>query len=98
MSLSLVNLFQDNLTAGLGFIAVALVYFGGWRPLGILIGALLFSFINSLQLFMQVLKVGISSDLANMLPYLITIIVLMFPINRARQPAALNKPFERGEN
>ncbi len=98
MSLSLVNLFQDNLTAGLGFIAVALVYFGGWRPLGILIGALLFSAINSLQLFMQVTKVGISPDLANMLPYIITIIVLMFPINRARQPAALNKPFERGEN
>jgi simple sugar transport system permease protein len=92
-----VNLFQDNLTAGLGF-AVALVYFGGWRPAGILIGALLFSFINSLQLFMQVTKVGISADLANMLPYIITIIVLMFPINRARQPAALNKPFERGEN
>jgi len=98
MSLSLVNLFQDNLTAGLGFIAVALVYFGGWRPLGILIGALLFSTINSLQLFMQVLKVGISPDLANMLPYIITIIALMFPINRARQPAALNKPFERGES
>jgi general nucleoside transport system permease protein len=98
MSLSLVNLFQDNLTAGLGFIAVALVYFGGWRPLGILVGALLFSAINSLQLFMQVLKVGISPDLANMLPYIITILVLMFPINRARQPAALNKPFERGEN
>ena len=98
ISLSLVNLFQDNLTAGLGFIAVALVYFGGWRPAGILIGALLFSAITALQLFMQVLKVGISPDLANMLPYLITIIVLMFPINRARQPAALNKPFERGEN
>ncbi len=98
MSLALVNLFQDNLTAGLGFIAVALVYFGGWRPLGILIGALLFSAINSLQLFMQVLKVGISSDLAVMLPYIVTIVVLMFPINRARQPAALNKPFERGEN
>ncbi len=98
MSLSLVNLFQDNLTAGLGFIAVALVYFGGWRPTGILVGALLFSAINSLQLFMQVTKVGISPDLANMLPYIITILVLMFPINRARQPAALNKPFERGEN
>ena len=98
ISLSLVNLFQDNLTAGLGFIAVALVYFGGWRPTGILVGALLFSAITALQLFMQVTKVGISPDLANMLPYLITIIVLMFPINRARQPAALNKPFERGEN
>jgi general nucleoside transport system permease protein len=98
MSLALVNLFQDNLTAGLGFIAVALVYFGGWRPVGILIGALLFSTITSLQLFMQVSKVGISPDLANMLPYIITIIALMFPINRARQPAALNKPFERGES
>ena len=98
LSLSLVNLFQDNLTAGLGFIAVALVYFGGWRPTGILIGALLFSAITAVQLFMQVTKVGISPDVANMLPYIITIIVLMFPINRARQPAALNKPFERGEN
>jgi general nucleoside transport system permease protein len=98
MSLATVKLFQDNLTAGLGFIAVALVYFGGWRPLGILIGALLFSTINSLQNFMQVLNVGISPDLAVMLPYIITIVALMFPINRARQPAALNKPFERGEN
>ncbi len=98
MSLATVKLFQDNLTAGLGFIAVALVYFGGWRPLGILIGALLFSTITSLQNFMQVLNVGISPDLAVMLPYIITIVALMFPINRARQPAALNKPFERGEN
>jgi simple sugar transport system permease protein len=98
MSLATVKLFQDNLTAGLGFIAVALVYFGGWRPLGILIGALLFSTISSLQNFMQVLNVGISPDLAVMLPYIVTIVALMFPINRARQPAALNKVFERGEN
>jgi simple sugar transport system permease protein len=98
MSLATVKLFQDNLTAGLGFIAVALVYFGGWRPSGIVIGALLFSTITSLQNFMQVLGVGISPDLAVMLPYILTIIALMFPINRARQPAALNKPFERGEN
>jgi simple sugar transport system permease protein len=98
MSLATVKLFQDNLTAGLGFIAVALVYFGGWRPLGILIGALLFSTITSLQNFMQVLNVGIPPDLAIMLPYIVTIVALMFPINRARQPAALNKPFERGEN
>ena len=40
---ALVNLFQENLTAGMGFIAVALVYFGGWRPVGIMAGALLFS-------------------------------------------------------
>lgn len=98
LSLSLVNLFQENLTAGLGFIAVALVYFGGWRPLGILGGALLFSTVNSLQLWLQVLGAEIKSDILVMLPYILTIVALAFAANRARQPAALNKPFERGEN
>ena len=62
LSLALANLFQENLTAGLGFIAVALVYFGGWRPLGIMLGALLFSTVNSFQLWMQVLGVNVPSD------------------------------------
>jgi simple sugar transport system permease protein len=98
LSLSLVNLFQENLTAGLGFIAVALVYFGGWRPLGILGGALLFSTVNALQLWMQVLGADIKSDVLIMLPYILTIVALAIAVNRVRQPAALNKPFERGEN
>lgn len=98
LSTSLVNLFQENLTAGLGFIAVALVYFGGWRPVGILVGALLFSTVNAFQLWMQVLGVKIPSDVAIMLPYLLTIAALVAVTNRIRQPAALNKPFERGEN
>lgn len=98
LSIALVNLFQENLTAGQGFIAVALVYFGGWRPLGIMGGALLFSIVNAFQLWMQVLGVRIPSDVAVMLPYLLTIAALAVTVNRARQPAALNKPFERGEN
>jgi simple sugar transport system permease protein len=98
LSIALVNLFQDNLTAGQGFIAVALVYFGGWSPWGVMGGALLFSIVNSLQLWMQVLGVNISSDVAVMLPYLLTIAALMVTVNRVRQPAALNKPFERGES
>jgi simple sugar transport system permease protein len=98
LSIAIVNLFQDNLTAGQGFIAVALVYFGGWNPWGVLGGALLFSVVNSFQLWMQVLGVKISSDVAVMLPYLLTIAALTISVNRARQPAALNKPFERGES
>jgi simple sugar transport system permease protein len=98
LSIALVNLFQENLTAGQGFIAVALVYFGGWKPLGIMGGALLFSTVNAFQLWMQVLGVKISSDVAVMLPYLLTIAALAITVNRVRQPAALNKPFERGEN
>ena len=98
LSISLLNLFQDNLTAGQGFIAVALVYFGGWSPVGVLGGALLFSVVNSFQLWMQVLGVKIPSSVAVMLPYLLTIAALTVTANRMRQPAALNKPFERGEN
>jgi ABC-type uncharacterized transport system permease subunit len=98
LSIALVNLFQDNLTAGQGFIAVALVYFGGWSPWGVMGGALLFSIVNSFQLWMQVLGVKISSDVAVMLPYLLTIAALTVTVNRVRQPAALNKPFERGES
>jgi general nucleoside transport system permease protein len=98
LSLALLNLFQENMTAGMGFIAVALVYFGGWRPLGIMWGALLFSTVNAFQLWMQVLGVRIPSDIAVMLPYLLTIAALAFAANRARQPAALNVPFERGTN
>jgi ABC-type uncharacterized transport system permease subunit len=98
LSIALVNLFQDNLTAGQGFIAVALVYFGGWSPWGVMGGALLFSIVNSIQLWMQVLGVKIPSDVAVMLPYLLTIAALAVTVNRARQPAALDKPFERGES
>jgi simple sugar transport system permease protein len=96
LSISLLNLFQENMTAGMGFIAVALVYFGGWRPLGVMWGALLFSTVNSIQLWMQVLGVNISANVAVMLPYLLTIGALMFSAKRARQPAGLNVPFERG--
>ena len=83
------------MTNGLGFIAVALVYFGGWRPLGVLLGSLLFATVNALQLWVQVKGIPIPSDLAVMLPYLLTIVVLIFAASQIKQPAALNKPFER---
>ncbi len=107
LSLALLNLFQENMTAGMGVIAVALVYFGGWRPTGILGGALLFSTVNAFQLRMQVQGVQLPpifgvqvpfQDVANMLPYLLTIIALAVSMNRQRQPAGLNVPFERGTN
>ena len=95
LSIALLNVFQQNMTSGMGFIAVALVYFGGWRPLGILLGALLFSMVNSLQLWMQVLGVPIPSDIAVMLPYILTIVALVLTVQRVRAPSALTKPFER---
>lgn len=97
LSIALLNVFQQNLTSGLGFIAVALVYFGRWRPVGVLLGALLFSFVNALQLQASVIAPNIPSEFAVMAPYAITIIALVFASKQTEKPTALTKPFERGE-
>ena len=97
LSIALLNVFQQNMTSGMGFIAVALVYFGAWRPLGVLGGALLFSMVMALQLWVQV-KAGnafIPSDIAVMMPYVLTILVLVISASKVRAPSALTKPFER---
>jgi ABC-type uncharacterized transport system permease subunit len=95
LSTALLNVFQQNMTSGLGFIAVALVYFGAWRPWGVLAGALLFSMVNALQLWIQVLGIPVPSDIAVMMPYILTILVLVVSVSRVRAPSALTKPFER---
>lgn len=97
LSIALLNVFQQNLTSGMGFIAVALVYFGGWNPSGILLGSLLFSTVNALQLWVQVLGIPIPADFATMMPYVLTILALIFAVRKVNQPAALSKIFERGE-
>ena len=98
LSIALLNVFQQNLTSGQGFIAVALVYFGGWQPFRVMLGALLFSMVNALQLWIQILGIPLSSDLAVMMPYILTIVALVLAARlTVTQPAALTKPFERGE-
>ena len=91
------GIFQQNLTNGIGFIAVALVYFGAWRPTGVLGGALLYGAVGSVVLKLKALNVIPKSwsDIAAMAPAVVTIVVLVFVARRARQPAALGKPFLR---
>lgn len=95
LSIGLLNVFKQNMTSGQGFIAVALVYFGGWRPVGVLMGALLFSMVNALQLWVQIKNIPIPSDFAIMMPYVLTILALVIAVKRERPPRALSKPFER---
>ncbi len=98
LSIALLNVFQNNLTAGQGFIAVALVYFGAWKPFRVMLGCLLFSMVNALQLWIQVLGIPLPSDIALMMPYVLTIVALIFAARQiVIQPAALTRPFERGE-
>ncbi len=95
LSVGLLNVFQQNMTAGQGFIAVALVYFGAWKPFGVLTGALLFSLVNALQLWIQVLGIPIPSEFAVMMPYILTIVVLALSLSKGKGPSALTKAFER---
>ncbi len=98
LSIALLGIFQQNLTNGQGFIAVALVYFGAWRPVGVMGGALLYGLVAALVLAGN--TTGIipksASDIAAMMPALLTILALVIATRRVHQPAALTKPYERG--
>ena len=92
-----VGIFQQNLTSGQGFIAVALVYFGAWRSSGVMAGALLFGVVSSTVLQLKTLGiiVGANSTIAAMAPAILTIVVLVLVSRRIGAPSALTVPFER---
>lgn len=96
LSLVQAKLFADDMIAGRGFIAVALVYFGRWNPWGVLGGALLFSVAQALQLAVQVRGIAFPYEFAVMLPYVLVIIVLAASRGgKGREPAELGRPFHR---
>jgi simple sugar transport system permease protein len=92
------GIFQENLTQSEGFIAVALVYFGAWRPTGVMGGSVLYGL--AIAVVLEWKSLGIiplsASDLAATAPAVITILALLTVARRFRQPAALGKPYERG--
>jgi simple sugar transport system permease protein len=92
------GIFQENLTQSAGFIAVALVYFGAWRPTGVMFGALLYGLTEAVILSWKGLGIiPLSmSELASTAPAVITVLALLTTARRFRQPAALGKPYERG--
>jgi ABC-type uncharacterized transport system permease subunit len=92
-----VAIFQQNLTAGQGFIAIALVYFGAWRPVGVMAGALLFGVVSAVVVRLKTLGIveGAASSLLSMAPAVLTIVVLVIVSGRFAAPAALTKPFDR---
>ena len=94
------RVWSDNLTAGRGWIAIALVIFASWRPMLLLPGALLFGFIDSLNIQLQTLGIKLSTDILGMLPYVITLIALTLVWVRQRRggrgvPLSLGVPYER---
>lgn len=88
--------FDDLMTNGKGFIALAAMIFGKWTPFGALAGALLFSASDALQIKIQGFSFDLPSQFIQMLPYVITVVVLAGVIGRARPPAAVGKPYDSG--
>jgi general nucleoside transport system permease protein len=92
----------EGMTAGRGWIAIALVIFAGWNPAWAVGGAYLFGGVQAGQFQLQSVGVGVSPFFLNMLPYLFTVIVLViasgdFARKRIGAPAALGRPFMREE-
>jgi len=96
--LMLVGIFQEDLTNSEGFIAVALVYFGAFRPLGVMAGSLLYGMVGAVVVTWKTLGIipTSASDIASMAPAVLTVLALLFVARRFQQPAALGKPYLRG--
>jgi simple sugar transport system permease protein len=100
LSIGQSSLFTRNMTAGRGFIALAALIFGKWRPLQTLLACLLFGFADALTIQMQgVAKLPSGADIpvqfVQMIPYVVTIVVLAGFIGQSRAPAALGVPYEK---
>jgi simple sugar transport system permease protein len=85
--------FAENMSAGRGFIAIAIVVLGRWHPLGVAGGALLFGAASALQFAFQAMGWNAPYQLFLVIPYLLTLAALAGAVGRARAPAALGKPF-----
>lgn len=99
MSLAIVSAFRPTLVSGQGFIALAAMIFGKWKPQGAMLASLLFGASTSLSIFLGNPEIGlhISDNLLSMIPYIITIVVLIMFVGRSNGPAANGKPYEKGE-
>lgn len=94
ISLIRVPQWTEGMTAGIGWIALALVVFASWKPWRVLLGAYLFGGINVLQLNLQAAGIAIPVEYLAMSPYLITIIVLVIlSADKSAAPASLARPF-----
>jgi len=98
ISTALTPMWVEGMSAGRGWIALALVVFATWKPLRVLLGAYLFGGVTVLQLYAQGFGLSIPSEFLSMLPYLATIVVLVIICGdprtiRLNQPASLGKSF-----
>lgn len=87
--------FTEGMTMGRGWLAIALTFFGGWSPLPILFGSLFFSAVEVLAFRVQVIGIALPYQILQMLPYVATILVMIFTFKRSRVPGFLGQNYDR---
>ena len=87
--------YTEGIVSGRGWLAIALAFFGGWRPQYILAGATFFAGMEVLALRVQVAGVAVPHQFVSMLPYIATLLVMMFAMHWARIPAFLGRNYDR---
>jgi len=101
MTLVTIPVWQENVVAGRGWIAVALVIFASWRPTKALIGALIFGALSILGYRLQAMGISVSQYLVDMIPYIATILIVIISTHKNRKedlpPADLGNPYFREE-
>jgi len=95
LSLAHANTFIEGMSSGRGFIALAIVIFGRWHPTGVMGAALVFGLANAVQFQLQAVGSTVPYQFFLMLPYVLTLVVLVIFANRSQPPKALAQAFER---
>jgi simple sugar transport system permease protein len=90
------TVFLEGMVAGRGFIALAAMIFGNWKPVGTMLACLLFGFTSGLQIVLQVVgTVDIPSQVLATLPYVLTILALAGFVGKSEGPAASGQPYRK---
>lgn len=96
LTIGTVGTFSKDMASGAGYIALAAVIFGRWRPMGAVAAALLFGFSKALATSLQPLHTPIPAEFLNMIPYIVTVFAVAGLVGKVRPPAAANKPYTKG--
>lgn len=96
MTLAVVAQFTPSVISGQGFIALAAVIFGKWTPQGAWAACIMFAFAQALTVVLGGGKVAVPSEILNMLPYVLTIVILVLFVGKSMAPKSSGKPYEKG--
>jgi simple sugar transport system permease protein len=97
LSIGMTPVYKEGMVAGRGFIALAAMIFGNWKPKGTMWACLLFAFGNALEINAQSLSLNIPTEIYSMIPYILTMLALAGFVGKTTAPAADGIPYEKGQ-